>query len=254
MNSRNTIQDELKTISPLLADLEKVNVFDLPAGYFNKLPDALLEKCIFQSTYKTQPTEVPEGYFTSLADNILAKIKALEPGNAALELRKLSPMLYALQNEEVYKIPRGYFENLADNTMARVSRQARVIALKPVSLWKYAVAAVVTGIIAVSSLWFSDKKVSTNESVAVAFEKSAIDNLLKESANYTSQLQITSELATLPNDAIMSYLENTGTVSDFELLASTIEQQNLPSQDDYLLDEKALDKYLAEINSTVANN
>ncbi|HSY76452.1 MAG TPA: hypothetical protein VK890_06330, partial [Bacteroidia bacterium] len=115
--SSNDISNELKELSPLLAGLEKVNVFRIPDGYFDGVPATVLLALRADENslpvFSGEPTfDVPAGYFESLAGNILAKIKGGEI-TAGEELRELSAMLYSIQNENVYKVPKGYFDGLA---------------------------------------------------------------------------------------------------------------------------------------------
>lgn len=259
MNPRIDIENEINMISPVLAGARQLNVFTLPPGYFDQLADSLLDKCIFQSSPKTNFADVPEGYFNSLADNILQKIKKLETESAATELRKLSPMLYAIQGEQVYTVPRGYFDTVADETIKRITKKTKVVAMKPAALWKYAAAAFVTGAIAVSSLWIANKdtNLDTDNSATttiLAQGKSATNQVIIEAAKYTSETEIDNELSALPDEAILKYLEKTSTPADAEMLVSNIDQSELPSQEDYLLDEQALDKYLEQIYNPDVNN
>ena len=87
------IYNELKGVSPFLAEVEKTNVFSVPEDYFSaldkqflqKIKDDLLES--FQERENSSFTlpasephflDVPEGYFDNLPTNILRKIKSLE--------------------------------------------------------------------------------------------------------------------------------------------------------------------------------
>src|SRR5664279_3014606 len=160
MKNSQEILNELMAISPLLAGLEKVNVFSVPEGYFNELEFRITNYTILNNTSpaeninKRNLQEVPAGYFDTLSDSILAKVKAIYPESAEEELRNLSPMLYALKGENVFSVQDGYFESFAANVVKKVKPQrAKIITMKKRnSWWKYAAAAVVTGAIAVSSL------------------------------------------------------------------------------------------------------
>src|SRR5258706_3577669 len=94
------IYNELKTISPLLAEHEKANVFSTPENYFSSLPNKILQRIdtderFILPTSEAHSLKVPEGYFEGLAENILEKIKSLQPDDAGEEIKRLSPMLYA---------------------------------------------------------------------------------------------------------------------------------------------------------------
>ncbi|MEO8568429.1 MAG: hypothetical protein ABI419_04820 [Ginsengibacter sp.] len=124
MNNSQEISNELKELSPFLAGLEKVNVFRVPDGYFDNLSERLFNFTILNTRAevdgnKTNIQQVPEGYFDSLSTNILTKIKQLYPETADDELRILSPMLYSLKNESVFKVPGGYFDSLSEDVLAK---------------------------------------------------------------------------------------------------------------------------------------
>ena len=160
MNPSPEILNELKAISPLLAGLEKINVFRVPEGYFNGLHQRIADYAMLNDTSavdninKRNLQQVPPGYFDTLSDAILAKVRTTYPESAEEELRKLSPMLYALKGENVFSVPHGYFESFAEGVAERLKPQpAKIITMKKRNSWlKYAAAAVVTGAIAVSSL------------------------------------------------------------------------------------------------------
>ena len=144
------ILNELKELSPVIAGMEKVNVFTVPVGYFENLSEDILigiasEKSISNNSFSDFPAgDIPHGYFDTLADTILGKIKAQ---NASDELRTLSPMLYSIQNENVFEVPQGYFNTLADEIITRVKpQQTKVVTMhrRSSTFMKYAVAAAFT--------------------------------------------------------------------------------------------------------------
>lgn len=144
MKHSEHILNELKEISPLLADLEKINVYTAPESYFSGLYIQILEKTVKATssvlpasdtgyfTSETHFLDVPDGYFDNLAGNILQKIKSLENDNAGEELRQLSPVLYALQNENVFSLPAGYFDALPGTILNAIlpSAPAKVVSIK----------------------------------------------------------------------------------------------------------------------------
>jgi hypothetical protein len=220
------ILEELNGISPLLAGIEKKNVFSVPEGYFDVLSVSIFKKLNNGSGLKTDKLTVPEGYFENLSTSILSKIKELTESPAD-ELRKLSPMLYSIQNENVFEVPAGYFRNLENDILDKViaKPQTKVVEMKRRdSIWKYAAAAVVTGVIGVSSLMMFNTQQSRQSTEVSAAINTAIEKLSDEE--------------------IINYLENTGTDVDNEALASGIDENALPESTDYMLDEKTLETYL----------
>jgi hypothetical protein len=55
-------------------------------------------------------------------------------------------------------------------------------------------------------------------------------------------------MAKVTNTDIVNYLENNGSDMDEALVATTIDENELPTEEDYLTDDKALDKYLDNID------
>jgi major membrane immunogen (membrane-anchored lipoprotein) len=124
MERKVDILNELKELSPLVAGVEKVNVFTVPSGYFERLEEDILmgvkvETGVFNSITNQPSMQVPQGYFESLSDNILSKIKAEE----ATEVKELSPMLYSIKNENTFTVPQGYFESLSANILNKINEE-----------------------------------------------------------------------------------------------------------------------------------
>jgi hypothetical protein len=280
MENSIDILNELKELSPTIAAIRKVNVFtvpegyfeylgtdilmgieaengsgysvpsvtDVPTGYFDTLSDSILARIKAQDTEDDilsaeliglagkNVYEVPQGYFETLPGSILAKIKTAETDDAATEIRALSPMLYSIQNENVFAVPPGYFENLSDEVLNKVKPQPKVIPMQRRSsnIFKYAVAAAFTGVMALGVFKFTG---STGK------------NKLPDYVTAGLKVQdIDQELAKVSDDDIVKYLEANGTDVKTAMVANSIDENELPSQEDYLLDEKALDKYLNSIN------
>ena len=233
------ISEELKGISPLLAGIEKRNVFSVPEGYFNTLTIDLFRKININSANELS---VPPGYFENLSTNILNKIKLLQ-NDPAEELRNLSPMLYSVQNENIFEVPVGYFRNLADDILTKVTGpQTKVIAIKRRdSIWKYAAAAVVTGVIGISSLMMFN---ISRQSVVSKANDLSVSSAIATASQFKNEQQINAGIASLSDEEIIKYLEKTGTDVDNETLATGVDENSLPAPKDYLLNDKTLDSYL----------
>ncbi len=153
MKISSDILTELKELSPLLAGMERVNVFTTPVGYFDNICATVLLALEENNlpAVSNQPTfDIPSRYFDSLAGNILAKIREVKLTQSE-ELRSLSPMLYSIQNENVYTAPEGYFDGLAASIVKQIQpEQAKIIPMRKRSnIFKYAIAASVVGIMAI---------------------------------------------------------------------------------------------------------
>jgi len=85
MENKNDILEELKQLSPLLAEREKLNLFSVPENYFNAVEEGVMEKIAAQSVNrelensslskmkKQDAFDVPYGYFERLPEQILNK-------------------------------------------------------------------------------------------------------------------------------------------------------------------------------------
>lgn len=261
MTNSTEILNELKAISPLLAGLEKVNVYQVPVGYFDKLEERIASFAILNSSNqsllnKTNAQQVPEGYFDSLSTNILAKIKKLYPETADEELQNF-PMLLSLKKENVFKVPAGYFENFSETVTGKIKpATAKVIIMKSRSSWlKIAAAAVVTGAIAITSLnIFNRSSNQDNAGTQVAATSSVMPAFIKEAFQFKTEQEVDAGIAKLSDDDIIKYLEKNGNVMDNELLMKNTDVSELPSQSDYLLDENTLNSYLDKIDAESKTN
>lgn len=120
---KEEFENELRELSPFLADLKKRQTgdpFKTPTLYFDNLADAveLREAAPVLADLKKQqardPFKIPAFYFDTLAD--------------AVELRELSPILADLKQKQAetnpFKTPKFYFDSLPDKVLAAVSQHA----------------------------------------------------------------------------------------------------------------------------------
>jgi len=56
------------------------------------------------------------------------------------------------------------------------------------------------------------------------------------------------ELDKLTDEDIVKYLSNSSTDADVALIVNAVDENELPTQEDYLTDEKALDNFLDNVN------
>ena len=293
MQNSPEILNELMAVSPLIAGLDKINVFKVPEGYFNELHLRITDFTIINNTSSPDNTNatnlqhVPEGYFDSLSDSILAKVKIAYSENTEIErdsallqslkdinvftipngyfealtdsvlsktktshaekaeeeLRDISPMLYSIKGENVFTVPRGYFESFADEIIEKIKPQpAKVITMKKRTSWfKYAAAAVVAGIISVTSLQIFNN--SHNSDV------SSLPADVQISFKYKTQDDINNGIAKLSDDDIAKYLEKNGNALDNELLTNNADVSEMPGTTDYLNDANTLNNYLNKIDA-----
>ena len=160
MTQRANILEELNELnSSLVADNQQA-VYSVPAGYFDQLAGSVLAriKALEAATVKEElshlspllatasremPYSLPENYFTGL--DITAVTQSYT--SAKEELETISPLLGGLKKEVPYSVPAGYFENIPTP-----QQKAKVVSLAGRKWFRYAAAAVVTGIIATTVL------------------------------------------------------------------------------------------------------
>ncbi len=166
MDSRLTILEELRQISPLVAGIQPIAPYRAPEGYFESFAQLVMERIklntlnakeeleslspLLSSISKQVPYELPVNYFNELSEQALVGAKAIDFVNE--ELENLSPLMNSLKRRNVYEVPAGYFDGLAESILNKAKQQpAKVIAFRSVKkLMRYAVAAVVIGVMALS--------------------------------------------------------------------------------------------------------
>ena len=255
MPDKIEILNELKEISPLLYNIGKDNPFAVPSGYFEQLPIIIMatihgegfkEKNEDQFIFSNIPSvkrDIPGDYFESLSGKIMANIKKDESYEELHEF----PLLVSLKGYNVFTVPHAYFENTADDIINKIPKEdtGKIVSInrgKLISMnstwWKAASAAVIAGVIAVSSYFVMDIQ-------APAVQTSYV------SANnkYTSTEQVNLAIASLTDDEIADYLEDHGNILDNNLLIKDVSTKGLPAPEDYLLDDNTLNNYLNEIGA-----
>lgn len=101
MENRNDILNELKQLSPLLAERKKENLFT-----------------------------VPENYFSSIEQSVMGKIKA---ESVSVELQNSN--LKNIEKQNAFDVPYGYFERLPNEILQMTSRRKSQKIFESVSEW-----------------------------------------------------------------------------------------------------------------------
>ena len=244
MNQSNEIIQELQDISPLLAQMQKVNVFEVPDRYFTGLAEKIATRVLLNQNdilnfNKKSTQQVPEGYFDSLSEAILLKIKKEESENNEEELERSFPVLYSLKNKNVFNVPQNYFEGVSHQIINKIQshQPAKIISMKA-RWWKYAAAAIITGVVAIGSLQLFNSQKNSNP----------IPSYVESSFQYKTPTQIDEGIASLSDDEIVKYLEKYGSIMDNDLLIKDVDVKELPATEDYLIDENTLNNYLEKID------
>ena len=248
MNSRPTIQQELKELSSLLPHDIEQPVFTVPEGYFENFAASVWQKLrsqqpqtphdeltelssVLAAIPKKNPYTVPENYFSGFTRAVPSLVKEDE----------LPQALQSLDRQMPYAVPAGYFNSLADTVLAKVTRpQAKVVRFQPARIMRIAAAAMVAGVIAISGIvYFSngsstaDPNPQSEEWVAKklkdvsnqALEEfiltvdAGAENSSSLAQNGNRQADVRTMLKDVPNDELEAFLEQVPTAyDDFDLM------------------------------------
>ena len=231
MHSNDTIQNELKELNSILAGISNENVYTVPMGYFEVLSYDILLGIKEQITAVADKSTVPAGYFDGLADTILGKIRTGIDDETGL--------LAGLKGINVYRVPQGYFDDLAISIVNKLQQPAKVVVMeRRSSFFRYAAAAVITGMMGLSVISVFDK----NE------KNGSIQSGTEMAFNFDEAL------STVTDADIVSYLQKDGQDVNAALVASVTDDKNLPDQVDYLTDDKTLDNLLDELKASEPTN
>jgi hypothetical protein len=121
----NEILNELRQLSPVIAEIGRGNVFEVPLNYFEQFAGMMLlrvqgtqgDEPVFSSLQRVDKnllfTAPPQGYFEGFADKMLSRIKAESIGSVNEEIATLSPLLSKIKKEMPYLVPQDYFESFS---------------------------------------------------------------------------------------------------------------------------------------------
>lgn len=136
MSNRTEILNELKEISQVVANINLVNVFSVPEGYFESLPEIIsagLEHSspLLDKISRQMPNDIPQGYFDTLADTILAQVRE-QTGVISFDSNRSMP------ND----IPQNYFENLAGNILSKAKHENNQSAKEEIEMLSFTLAGI----------------------------------------------------------------------------------------------------------------
>lgn len=171
MTQKDNILQELKELNSSLGSNTGQNVYEIPEGYFDVLVEKVMARIkalesgnaaeelnalspFLGKMSKENPYSIPGNYFETLSNNLLESVSTNKL-SAKEELAAISPLLSSLKKENPYNVPEGYFESLpVTNQKEEIQPSAKVVSLINRNWFRYAAAAVVTGIIVLASLQF----------------------------------------------------------------------------------------------------
>jgi len=179
MVQNNSILQELNELNSSLGSQAIAHPYQVPGGYFEGFAEAMLVRIKaleagsvteelsilapgMTGLPKTMPYTVPAGYFEHLEGALLAMVRA--EASPAEELAGLSPLLSGLKKQNPFSVPAGYFDQAP--AIPQVKKEAVVVSFTKSSWFRYAAAAVVTGIILLAGmLYFNRTKPATADQV-----------------------------------------------------------------------------------------
>ncbi len=176
MTQKDYILQELKELDSSLAMTGTGSIYQVPEGYFSTLPAIILARIraieaadvreelltlspLLAGIPKKMPYSIPTGYFEHLEQTPYASIFGNDSLSAEKELDTLSPILGKLKKENTYRVPEGYFDTLVSDVNADENKVAvsKVIPIRRTKWVRYAAAAIVTGVVAISSFFIINK-------------------------------------------------------------------------------------------------
>jgi hypothetical protein len=123
MENSNTILNELKEISAVVAGIGQQQPYTVPEGYFDSLPMQLMLRIGLEEKAGADPVlniskdnvyQAPAGYFDNLAGNILKRVKEEEAS---------ADPVVNITKDNAYQAPAGYFDGLAGNILNRIKEE-----------------------------------------------------------------------------------------------------------------------------------
>ncbi len=187
MANKDIIQ-ELSDLESSLAGVNPQNIYSVPKGYFDGFAGKVIglvkndENLAWLSSLpKESPYRVPAGYFEELEEKIMQIIqKHPDYQTSKEELESISPLLNSLNKRPVYSVPDGYFENFKIEAEQK-KPETKIISIAGRKWYRYAAAAVVTGIVALAGLMIYNNNHSKDAAgtTIAKFEKEVkkIDNV-----------------------------------------------------------------------------
>ncbi len=201
MTPKNNIAQELMELESSLTDLSAQTTYSVPEGYFEGLAERMLSRIramqaataaeelghlspILSQLPKSMPYKVPAGYFEEM-ESTLISVAMYGEQEVSEELGNISPLLSGLKKEMPYSVPAGYFDTVTAPAAAE-NKPAKIVSMGGSRKWfRYAAAAVVTGVIAILGFLYATRdSIGSREGTSVArFEKSVLKEIKKTSDN-----------------------------------------------------------------------
>jgi hypothetical protein len=244
MNNNDEIQKELLQISKTLTKVGDANLWECPEKYFDQLADEINFKIrLGDAGKKVIATSEESTYFESFAEKLLEKITIAEEQN------ELSAELKSTLNKPVFEIPYNYFNNLDEAIIANKSTPAeriyptKIFSIKNIA---FAAAAMVAILMTISMLRWA--KISDSSNVQLAQLEESIQAGIKMDGSKFNQT-----IEKLTEADIILYLEENSTETDVATIENLVNEETLPNEEDYFINEKTIDEYLDKTKTSSSN-
>jgi len=180
------------------------------------------------------PYQAPEGYFNALPEQVLQRVRAADAPTVQEELETLSPLLGSIPRLQPLRVPEGYFEDLPGRILQGIDNQeppAKVVPLRPRRRYlSWVAAACFIGFAGLGALFLLRQPTTTGgrsletqlagisdqeiidylQARSDAFDNEAIISGVSNAVATDELPRISTNLNDLPADAIENYLENAG--------------------------------------------
>lgn len=182
-----------------------------------------------QSSLAKAPTmqvfTVPNGYFEGFGASVQQQLKSILPD----------------AQSNVFSVPEGYFDHFPQVILNKINSPAPVVVMnRSRTFVRYAFAACMAGLIGWAAFWASQRTtVSADQELTAA---------LQEAHSILTNNNFEAEMKSLTDDDIVQYLHLNGSDVNAALVASLADEGNIPSEDEYLINEQTLDRVLQKVN------
>jgi hypothetical protein len=203
MTQSTNILQELKELKSSLAGISSQNIYSVPDGYFEGLTRQVLDRIkaieakdplqelnylspLLNNVSRQMPYSIPVDYFQRLEEKLMQSVRERSDYQTAREeLEALSPLLSGLKKQMPYSIPQDYFENLNEGAgvVAKNNSETKVVSISNRKWFRYAAAAVITGVVALAGFLFINNKLNNDPAKSFAKFEKKLDKEIKKTSD-----------------------------------------------------------------------
>jgi hypothetical protein len=219
MTNRITILNELQDLGSNLAKISPKNIYHVPEGYFEGLAQQILNRIkalevssaneeleilspVLNSISKENPFTVPAGYFDNLNERLMQGIREhADYQTSDEEIASLSPLLSNISKKSPYSVPDNYFENLSTKIVKK--EESKVISITSRKLYRFAIAAVFVGVVAIGAfLFINPKQIDPNKNPQAWLKKNVNKKISQEQLDNFVALTKANEINKTPGENV----------------------------------------------------